>query len=136
MTFDMLPTTDRSGRPLEVTNAKIESVKIDNENHGCLTAWLFLRWGCSGCGFGGYKLGHADKPNAAAKAGQPDYMAEFVRGCLNVVYDDGFGTWDGLVGQPVRILHEGLGGGVVAIGHLFDDKWFCPRVQFAETPGT
>jgi hypothetical protein len=131
MTFADLPTTDRSGRDLQVENARIESVSIDNENHGCLTAWVHLRWRSSGCGFGGYKLGHADRPNVAAKAGDKDYCAEFIRLCINVVNDDGSGRWEKLVGKPVRILHEGLGGGVVAIGHLFDDKWFCPQVEFS-----
>lgn len=129
MKFEDLPKTDKRGRKLELENGRVVSVSIDNENHGCLTAWLELKIGRSGgCNFGGYKLGNAfeDQP----KQPGPDYCAIWLRRCINTLTDDGLGKWEKLAGLPCRVLHEGLGGGVVAIGHLLEDKWFCPKVEF------
>lgn len=130
MKFADLPTTDRQGRALRpVENGVIESVSIDNENHGCLTAWLHVRFAGGGCGFGGYKLGKADGGNLTN--GVANYAAEWIVRCVTVVLGD-CGTWESLKGRPVRVLHEGLGGGIVAVGHFLKDEWFCPRVEFEE----
>lgn len=41
----------------EILNAKITSTKL-GEEHGCLTAMLYLNGEGWGCGFGGYCLDH------------------------------------------------------------------------------
>lgn len=130
MRLSELPKTDRKGRFLDpIENGRITSVSISNEDHGCLTAWLYVEFNGGGCGFGGYKLGNADGGNLGLKPGnQGDYAAEFLVRCINTV--TGWGKWEDLKGQPVRVLHEGLGGGIVAIGHFIKDEWFCPRVEF------
>lgn len=122
-----LPTTDRKGRALRpIENGVIESVSISNEDHGCLTAWLHLKFGSSsGCSFGGFKIGNADADGCNLEA--PNYAADWIVRCLEV---GGVHKWEDLKGRPVRVLHEGLGGQVVAVGHYIEDKWFCPRVQY------
>ena len=133
MTFDELPTVDRSNRPLELSNAIIKSVSISNDDHGQLTAWLHLQFDCGECGFGGYALGKADGDNLSAPG---NYAGEFLVRCINTVMVDGYGKWEKLAGEPVRCLHEGLGGVIVAIGNFIKDKWFCPRIEFERQPMT
>ena len=41
---------------IEMQNAVIESAIITNDDHGVLSAWLFLDYGGAGQGFGGYCL--------------------------------------------------------------------------------
>lgn len=127
MKFKELPTHDRKGvYALEVQNAVIKSVSISNEDHGCLTAWLHCEWDGAGCGFGGYMLGKRDENNVEGKG----YCAEFLNRCMKTVGQD---RWEDLKGKPLRILHEGIGGNIVAIGHYFKDEWFCPRTEFKDT---
>lgn len=83
---------------------------------------------CSGCSFGGYKIGSAGGGNLKKTGG--DYAAEWITRCISVVHGTDYGTWEGMKGKPVRVLSEGLGGGVIAIGHYLKDSWFCPRVEF------
>ena len=124
MKFNDLPKTDKRGREYALENAAIESVSISNEDYGALTAWLNLKIGeYMGCGFGGFMLGKADGDNLSGKG----YCAEFLVRCMNTV---GRSKWEDLKGCPLRCLTEGLGGGVVAIGHFLEDKWFCPSVEF------
>jgi hypothetical protein len=129
--FADLPKADRKGREYTLENARVKSVSITNEDHGALTAWLHLEIGtCMGCGFGGFKLGNADTRNDDAP-GTLHYMAEWVMRCINTLADRKYGKWEDLEGRPCRVLTEGLGGGVIAIGHFLQDKWFCPRIEFA-----
>lgn len=136
MKFMDLPTTDRKGRPLEpVENAVIRSVSISNEDHGCLTAWLFLDIGeGSGCGFGGFALGsYKGEDNLRPTKG--NWAAFWITRCIETVLDgkdEAYGKWEDLVGRPVRVIGEGLGGQIVAVGHFRQDKWFCPRVELKD----
>lgn len=125
--FDDLPTHGRSGRALEVDNAVIARVSIDNENHGCLDAWLHLEFGSGGCAFGGWKLGNAD----GNKLEGGNYAGVFLAKCIKCVFD--YGKWENLEGKNVRVLHEGWGGRIIAIGHIIKNRWFCPQVEWEET---
>lgn len=126
MKFNELPTHDRKGRiALQVENAVIKSVSISNEDHGCLTAWLYVEFDGGGCGFGGYMLGRRDEDNVKMHKG---HCAEFLNRCMKTVGQD---RWEDLEGRPLRVLHEGLGGGIVAVGHYLRDEWFCPRKEWS-----
>lgn len=109
----------------EISNAVIESTSISIEDHGVLTAWLFLEFGGSGCGFGGYCLGKRRGGNLSDK----NYAGEFLVRVLNVV---GYEKWENLKGKPLRALHTGLGGGILAIGNYLKDEWFCPSIEFKD----
>lgn len=125
MKFNELPTHDRKGtRPLDVENGIIKSLSISNGDHGCLTAWLNIEFDGGGCGFGGYMLGKADGGNLDAPG---NYAGEFLVRCMNTVGQE---KWEDLKGRPVRVLHEGIGGTIVAVGHYLKDDWFCPRKEF------
>ena len=121
MKFNELPTTDERRRPLELENGVIESVSISIADHGAMTAWLFVRFNGGGCGFGGYKLADADGDNF-----DKNFAAHFIVRCLNTL---GKTKWEDLKGCPMRCLHEGLGGGIVAIGNFLKDEWYCPRLE-------
>lgn len=127
MKFEELPTVDKAGYELELCNGLIESVSVSNADHGTLTAWLHLKFENGGCGFGGFMLGHAEGNNLTLET--KNYAAEFLTRCIYTVI--GYGAWEDLEGKPVRVLHEGLGGGVVAIGNFIKDEWFCPRIEFS-----
>lgn len=103
-------------------NAIIESVSIDTEP--CLTAWVFLKFSSGGCGFGGFRL---DAP--PGKPARFDYASEFLMRCIRCA---GVSRWEYMKGKTVRTIHEGLGGSVVAIGHIIDDEWFSPSIEWGK----
>lgn len=123
MKFDELPAYGRDGGYLEVDNAIVTSVSLSIADHGCLSGWLLTEFGSGGCGFGGYMLGRRDENNLHGKG----HAAEFIVRCIKVC---GVEEWEKIKGQPIRVLHEGLGGGIVAIGHFLKDEWFCPRKEW------
>lgn len=110
-------------RTTEIVNAQIKRTMLGFEDHGIFTAFLFVEWPGSGCGFGGYHLGK-DVPDQ-----QSGYGAAFIQRVLKTV---GVEKWEDLQGKFIRIESEGLGGGIRRIGHIIEDKWFDPK-ELAES---
>ncbi|WP_439586949.1 hypothetical protein [Hydrogenophaga sp.] len=106
----------------ETKNAVIESVKLTSDDHGCLSAWLFLDYGGSGQGFGGYSL-YLPKSFTHHKMNGP--AGHFIWRCMEVA---GVTEWSKLPGKTIRV--RGDRGGIEAIGHIVKDDWFCPRADF------
>ena len=128
MKFSELPTKTDRGRDVEVENAVVKSIGFSTEDHGVLTSFLHLEFGSGGCGFGGYVLGKLNEKTVNTATG--NYAALWIIRCIETVFDKGYGKWEDIEGQPIRIVHEGLGGGIIAIGHFLKDSWFCPRIEF------
>lgn len=107
----------------EVLNAKITSTKL-GEEHGCLTAEIFLEGDSWGCAFGGYCLDKwfASVGNYTSRDGY-GAIVELMK-TLNVT------SWEELTGKYVRVEFSGLGSPVVRIGHLMKDKWFSFKEYF------
>lgn len=110
-----------------ITNAVIESADITFDRDIFLSAWLFLDYGGSGQGFGGYVLG-ADpfsKAKASHHADQPNIAGEFISSVMAVV---GVTKWSALPGKVIRVIRTepGLGGKIVGIGHPIKDRWYRP----------
>lgn len=107
----------------EICNAKIAGTKL-GEEHGCLTANLYLEGDGWGCSFGGYCL---DKwmDNIGEHSSIDGYGAiiELMK-ILDVE------SWEELNGKYVRVEHEGWGGSIVKIGHLIKDQWFSWKEYF------
>lgn len=104
-------------------NAVIERAVITNDDHGLLSAWLYLDYGGSGQGFGGYAL---YLPKSFTHASDcPNYAGHFIWRCLEIA---GVTEWGKLPGKTIRVRqkHEG----VIEIGHIVKDDWFNPQADF------
>lgn len=105
---------------LEIENALIESTYFGGEDHGIMTAYLYLKYDMGGQGFGGYGL---DMYNEKTKEREGTaYGLEFVRRVLETV---GVKRWEDLPGKYIRVEHTWTK--VSKIGHIIQNKWFEPE---------
>lgn len=111
---------------MRMENAIITSTRLGLEDHGIFTAYIMLEGDAWGCGFGGYAFDQPKKDksgNFICRAGT-GYGIEFIRNVLRVA---GAENWEELKGKHVRAKFEGLGGGIVEIGHITKNEWFNPK---------
>ena len=104
-----------------IENAKITSVSLNMENHGCLTLDIVLEGSGWGCCYGGYCLGK----------GYLDADEDFFRGSANGMEAimrimDVIGVSDlmSAKGKYVRVATMGVGSTVKIIGNIVREKWF------------
>lgn len=90
-------------------NAIVQSVWLGVEDHGHLSAFVYLDMDDGTQGFGGLSLGAPDA----------NYCAKFIRGVLNVldVVD-----WAKCQGRPCRAIRDERGT-IVKLGHFVKDRW-------------
>lgn len=109
-----------------IRNAKIKSVNLDMEDHGCIT----LRMTIEGCGwgtnYGGYSLGHG---YVGAKEFDSDRNAMVY--IMRIMDTVGVSRFNDLVGEYVRVA-EGPGHIVKIIGNILEDKWFDAESFFED----
>jgi hypothetical protein len=110
---------------IETRNAVIESVRITNDDHGVLSAWVHLDYGGCVQGFGGYVL-YVPKSFRHATT-QKNYAGHFLYRTMEVV---GVTEWTDLKGCACRVRADR--GKVHAIGHVIRDQWFDPSAEFKE----
>ena len=108
---------------MEIKNALIKSARITMEDHGILTAWLDLDYGGVCQGFGGFSL---YLPKSFTHHKIKSAAGHFVFRCMEVA---GASRWDSLHGKTIRVKADHCG--VLAIGHIVKDDWFCPKEDFA-----
>lgn len=115
-----------------ISNAKITSVSITMEDHGCLCYWIILEGGGWGCGFGGYSIGKGclGAKNSDISAANGNGLVAMMR-IMNVV---GVSKWEDLEGRFVRVAmpRDNWGGSIHVIGNILNDKWFDQKRFFAE----
>lgn len=107
---------------IEEKNAVITGASITNDDHGILSAWVFLDYGGGGQGFGGYVL-YTPRETAHQESG--NYAGLFIWRVMEVAE---VSEWAQLKGKTVRVRHEH--DKVHAIGHIIKDTWFNPSEEF------
>lgn len=106
-----------------VRNAVITDARFDTERG--LSAWIYLDYGGTGQGFGGWLLYGPKGWRAHGDAG--NYAGHFIWRVLEIA---GVDDWSKLKGKTVRA--RGSWDKVEAIGHPVKDDWFDPAVEFAQ----
>jgi hypothetical protein len=104
----------------ETRNAVITGTMLGVEDHGILTAFVYLDYSGSSQGFGGYAFDCYDRERDARKGSA--FAAEFIRELLDTV---GVDQWEKLRGINVRVRANH--NRVEAIGHIIKSKWFVPE---------
>jgi hypothetical protein len=117
---------------MKTQNAIIKSADITNEDHGLLSAWIFLEYESGGQGFGGCALylpkgfkHHNDGAN---------YAGHWIFRVMEIA---GVGHWKDLPGKTIRVRHDVkgesiLGATIHSIGHIVKDDWFHPESEFEQ----
>ena len=101
----------------KVENAKITSTRlgVQHTDHGVLSFMIFLSFGGTGQGFGGYVL---DDYSSKADGRVPTILGSSLLLAVHRV----FGVdWEDLKSTVCRGYHHHSN--VFAIGHLLEDKW-------------
>ena len=109
---------------MEIKNAIIKNTTISNDDHGCLSAWLYLDYNGSGQGFGGYAL---YLPESFSHHNINSVAGHFIFRVLEIA---GVTKWEDLKGKTIRVKASNQG--VLSIGHIVKDDWFTPSVDFKE----
>lgn len=114
----LLPNEPETPR---IVNAIISGAKFDTERG--LSAWVYLDYGGSGQGFGGYLLYAPEGWKNHGSGG--NFCGHFIWRVLEIAEVD---DWAKLKGRSVRVetTHEKI----IAIGHIIHDKWFRIAEEF------
>lgn len=110
---------------IETKNAKIESTMLGWEDHGIFTFSLYLDYGGSGQGAGGYALDRYEK-KIDKRVGWSGGIAVLMR-ILKVV---GVEKWEDLPGQVVRVRAGWER--VHAVGNYLREDWLDFEGYFKE----
>jgi len=108
----------------ELKNAVITGANIGFGDRGFLDCWLHLDYGGSGQGFGGYVL---YLPKSFGHHKLESVAGHYIFRIMEVA---GVTEWKDIIGKTIRV--RGNNGGIVAIGHIIKDDWFCPKKDFAK----
>lgn len=108
---------------VEIKNAIIDSAIISNDDRGFLDCWLMLDYGGSGQGFGGWVL---YMPKSFKHHEIKSFAGHHIHRCMEVA---GVGKFHELKGKTIRA--KVVDGKIEAIGHIVNDDWYSPKVDFA-----
>lgn len=111
---------------MEIRNAKITSTMFGREDHGILTFMVFVEFGGSGCGIGGYAIDQYDRGTEKRV-----FSANGLEAISKILEIVGVDKWEDLPNKYIRIKDNGWGSTIDEIGNLMEDKWFNIREFFA-----
>ena len=111
-----------------IINAQIEQTEIGFYNGFSMTCWLMLRWEGAGQGFGGYCFDRHGPNGANGERVGTAYGCEFIRRILRTLEAE---RWEDLKGMYLRVRKVSAYGDIIGIGHILNDKWFCPKADLA-----
>jgi len=116
---------------METKNAKITSTMLGIEDHGILSFYLYLDYGGSGQGAGGYSLDTPIKTGNTflRRVGTAEGLS-LIMEILEIV---GVGKWEDLPGKYIRVQADQAK--VHAIGNVIKDKWLNFETFFKEIKG-
>lgn len=101
MTVDIAVVLD--GEQYSAQIGRIESTMLGQEDHGIMTSYLYLDFGGSGQGAGGYGLDtYEDAPGAGKRVGTAFGMDLIMR----ILETVGVSKWEDLVGVQILALRE------------------------------
>ena len=101
----------------ETKNARITSTMLGKEDHGLITYYLYLDYGGSGQGAGGYCMETYDKEKDC-RVGTPLLTEHLIKIFKTLEVS----KWEDLPGQNIRV--RSTHSKVHSIGHFLKDKWF------------
>ena len=107
---------------LETRNAIITRAEIHNDDHGLLTAWIYLDYGGECQGFGGYGL---YLPKNCKYHSLESPAGHFIWRVMEIA---DVREWGQLKGKTIRVRQNMSK--VWEIGHIVKDDWFCPAQDF------
>ena len=111
----------------KLKNAKISSVDLSMEDHGCLTMRICLDGDGWGCVYGGYVIG---KGYVDAKEFEGYSKGiEYIMRIMDVV---GVSCFNDMKGKIIRVATKGWGSSIKIIGNVVSDKWFDTESFFNE----
>lgn len=127
--MNMICTPPKDGE--FVQNAVINSASINIERGFVLTSWLHLDCGGTFQGFGGYGLAVLPFDDTAISRETKGHCGEWIRYVMTIADVE---DWSKLKGKTIRVImtEKGLGGKILGIGHIVDDKWFRPKEIFEQ----
>lgn len=103
----------------KIVNAQITNVTLGYGDHGILTFGLTIKFGCSGCVYGGFALDNYNKP-----LGRRIPTAKGFQCLTEIMKVVGVRNWEDLQGKYIRVVDSGIGSTLDKIGNLMEDKWF------------
>lgn len=110
---------------LEIRNAIITDATITTDDHGLLTAWVYLDYGGSGQGFGGFSLYLPESFKHSSLKEGGAYAGHFIWRVMEIA---GVSEWSKLKGKTIRA--KAGHSNVEAIGHIVKNDWFNPSEDF------
>ena len=108
-----------------ITNAKIDDVKIGFDRGVFLTIWLYLDYGGTHQGYGGYVFNEPIRDADDKFLGREATGPEFGIAVQNIMKTFDVEDFSKLVGQVIRVKREDeWSGTILAVGHALKEQWF------------
>ena len=123
-TLSRLTERDDRRSEFKVVNAIIESAELQcgDAGHGSLTSWIYVSYGGSSQGFGGYAL---YLPKSFRHHEMKSQAGHWIYRVMEIADVE---DWKKVSGKAIRVIRDGVY--IRAIAHIVKDDVFCPEIGF------